>query len=673
MRRSVSSRADLVILYEEEAEEWSTYLKQIFLERLDPQNVCCYSVGCANDLQIAVPSLSAYRCKLLVLTTGFLSTLTVAKRVQLSKILQPPGTVVILLCGVPSSNTLYELVPAERGIWEISSEQDPEDYLSVVISIIESGPSQQQEDPAEELTSEGDNHSEDATSDSLLESAVSDWQQQVGMREDPVGAPTVSDAVVVPVLVMPTRIQCKTGTEIYMLLRDGLSFGEDPEVEFMTSTEKVKVQPTIWNSQTLCVKALDLPAGPVTMSLYCRGSVIAKADVVYYTGMEEIERLLMKAADPIEFICQAFQINSQDQLDQLLTRSLQNSLPPTGLGAFQTLGPDSDPDRHSRCHNHEFPTLLHFAAKYGLEKLTSLLLECPGAAQASAALNTYGESPRDLAAKNRSQHVGQLFDRFTVSTKRSENQWQETLRGDSGVHQQEKEEGIYEMMAQIDSSQDCSNEDDYEDVECEEDPYTLTLDDEDPYDLILPEGNSSVEVKKESAGNFVKRPPAPIPRPTSLQCADNTPFIAQVFQQKTGKGTEEKVYALPKQAARAKVDENQMYDTFGVEYNPSQQRLIHLQELVKKGVLTVDEAQEKFKLWQTEQKDQDAVQQEKLRKLRENIIKDRHDVEDLYDKLRIIHLSDDTNTRGDESMYSTPAAKGRVAPASLCAKLANPK
>ncbi|XP_048452290.1 B-cell scaffold protein with ankyrin repeats-like isoform X2 [Rhincodon typus] len=74
----------------------------------------------------------------------------------------------------------------------------------------------------------------------------------------------------------------------------------------------------------------------------------------------------------------------------------------------------------------------------------------------------------------------------------------------------------------------------------EEDPYSLTMDDEDPYDLILPED------KKESTAFIVKRPPAPIPRPTTLQCVDNTPFIAQVFQQKTGKGTNDKLGNAPK-------------------------------------------------------------------------------------------------------------------------------
>ncbi|XP_041055756.1 B-cell scaffold protein with ankyrin repeats-like isoform X1 [Carcharodon carcharias] len=664
MKRSETLSTDLAILYTEEAEEWNAYLKQIFLEALNPQSICSYKVGCLNDLRIATPNLVTYRCKLLVLTPGFLTALTTSKRIQLGKILQPPGEVVVLLCGVPNSDELYKLVPAERGVWELSSDQDAQEYLSVVSSIINSGPTQQQADLVGELSSDEANIPEDERSDSFIEPSAIDCQQDVNLSEDPIGESDIYDTVTVPMLAIPNRIQCKNPGEIYMLLKDGLSFGENPEIEFLTVTEKVRVQPTIWNSQTLCVEALDLPAGPVTMNLYGGGVRIAQAEVIYYSPLEEVERLLIRTADPIEFICQAFQLHSKDQLDQLLTQSLRNSLPPSGFGAFQNLGPNDRTEHNNLYCDHEFPTLLHFAAKNGLEKLTTLLLECPGAFQASTVLNTCRENPRDLAEKNGFQHIQELLDRFTVSTKR--HQWVETFPDDCGVRQpvDEEEENIYEMMAQcyVKNSKECLNMEENEKVTDEEDPYTLTVDAEDPYDLILPED------KKESTANMVKRPPAPIPRPTTLQCMDSTPFIAQVFQQKTGKGIEDKLYSVPKRAARPKIDESPMYDTFRTEYNPGQQQLIHLQEQVKKGALTVDEAQEKFKRWQMEQKDQDAVQQEKLRKLRENIIKNRHDVEDIYDKLKIIHFSDDANTKDYDNM---PAARGQVA--GLNAKLTNIK
>ncbi|XP_043530449.1 B-cell scaffold protein with ankyrin repeats-like isoform X2 [Chiloscyllium plagiosum] len=669
MRSSEASNRDLVILYEEEAEEWSAYLKQIFLDQLNPQSIHCFKVGCPNDLKVATSNLTAYRCKFLVLTPGFLTALTTPKRIHLSKILQPSDEVVLLLCGVPNSDEFYKLLSVPRGIYELSSTQNAQDYLSAVISILSSGSCQPHEYPGRELCLEEYNTRKDATSDSFVESGVNDWQQYMGPREDPLGGPGINNSSTVHVLVIPNRIQCKSPSEIYMLLKDGVSLKERPEIEFLSRTEKMKVRPTIWNSQTLCVKALDLPAGPVTMNLYCGGVRIAQAEVLYYTPMEEIERLLIRTADPMEFICQAFQINSKDQLDQLLTQSLRNSLPPSGLGAFQILGSNDRTEHSNLEHGHEFPTLLHFAAKNGLENLVTLLLECPGSAQASTVLNVYGEDPRDIAEKNGFQHIQEILDKFAVTTER--HRWKEAFQNNYDVQQcveKEKEENIYEMMAEcnIKSSKECIDMGENEEAKNEEDPYSLTMDDEDPYDLILPED------KKESTAIIVKRPPAPIPRPTTLQCVDNTPFIAQVFQQKTGKGTTDKICSAPKRANRPKVGENPVYDTFRPEYNRGQQQLIHLQELVKKGVLTVNEAQERFKQWQIEEKDQDAVQQEKLRKLREIIAKDRHDVEDLYDKLKIVHPSDDGSKKIDDNVCNMPAAKGQEI-YSLCLWFSLPK
>lgn len=40
----------------------------------------------------------------------------------------------------------------------------------------------------------------------------------------------------------------------------------------------------------------------------------------------------------------------------------------------------------------EFPTLLHFAAFHGFERLTTVLLECPGAKESSALRNASGKS-----------------------------------------------------------------------------------------------------------------------------------------------------------------------------------------------------------------------------------------------------------------------------------------
>lgn len=63
----------------------------------------------------------------------------------------------------------------------------------------------------------------------------------------------------------------------------------------------------------------------------------------------------------------------------------------------------------------ELPTLLHFAAKYGLKKLTAVLQECPGALQAYSVMNKHGDYPNKLAEKSGFSDLRQLMDKFVVS------------------------------------------------------------------------------------------------------------------------------------------------------------------------------------------------------------------------------------------------------------------
>lgn len=67
--------------------------------------------------------------------------------------------------------------------------------------------------------------------------------------------------------------------------------------------------------------------------------------------------------------------------------------------------------------NEELPTLLHFAAKYGLKKLTTTLLHCPGALQACSVMNKFGDYPNTLAEKSGFSALRQFIDEFVVSVK----------------------------------------------------------------------------------------------------------------------------------------------------------------------------------------------------------------------------------------------------------------
>uniref|UniRef100_A0A3B4TS98 B cell scaffold protein with ankyrin repeats 1 n=1 Tax=Seriola dumerili TaxID=41447 RepID=A0A3B4TS98_SERDU len=239
-------------------------------------------------------------------------------------------------------------------------------------------------------------------------------------------------------------------------------------------------------------------------------------------------------------------------------------------GGFRALQCENTPDRGT-IHPADVPSLLHFAAQYGFKSVSSLLLQCPGAERALHTANRHGQTPTEIAKSHGHTELHTLLKETLVNTFSS---------------------AIWEEV---------------------EDLYApLGVNDE--YDTIL---NSTKAVF------IANRPPAPTPRPESTQVKeDKTPYIAQdVFIE------------LLLFAARGREDSiSSTYDTFVPNQIDGLQQLIELQQRVKAGSLTVDEALERFSDWQRVQKGMDAIQQEKLNQLRASIINNREDDDSVYGK-----------------------------------------
>jgi hypothetical protein len=63
----------------------------------------------------------------------------------------------------------------------------------------------------------------------------------------------------------------------------------------------------------------------------------------------------------------------------------------------------------------EFPTLLHFSACHGLDRLTSVLLECPGSREASNLRNGSDLNPIELAQINGHANLAKQLHAFQVN------------------------------------------------------------------------------------------------------------------------------------------------------------------------------------------------------------------------------------------------------------------
>ncbi|NXD14673.1 BANK1 protein, partial [Nothocercus nigrocapillus] len=695
---SLEHTKDILVIYEQEAEEWALYLKTLFRHILNEEGILLYSLDTSSIKHLELFSLSCYKCKLLILSCGLLKSLNQERRYFLEQVLKPPDDVVILLCGVENSDILYHVLTLDGGSKEISTDQEPEEYLSIVTGIIQS---------------DYENNTVVTLSNIRRASEETDLFLETEHISETLETNQQS------ALVLPAKISCQNPGEIFILLKDEVD-DETLEIEFIADNQRIRTHPASWNQKVKYVKALDFPAGPVYVNVYCGGVIKATAQIEYYTELGEIENVLKKVADPIAFACQAFEFSSVEKLDNVLTLLLKIKMSAYEFSKFQSA------EHHQQASDYleELPTLLHCAAKFGLKNLTALLLRCPRATQACSITNKDGDNPAGIAEKHGHEEIQKLIRDFLTNTAdnftRCEEEAQEDdtyvlmlgsetqpasskqspgdqhgvgsrCQGKAEVDEEKKDDGEdHGEVTKIEhedkvggGSNSCGNNPDsvYANIhdenpgenirhcffykrppllpprnlagpprqddqhsfsqernlvkdrserghgdgdlaacygdqdtceeEEEEDPYSSARLDESVYDMILAEEEE--ERRAERRSFIVNRPPAPAPRPVCWPCREeNTPYIVQVFQQKATRSPSDQdklCCDARKQAAPRGRTDMVTYSTLRHTIPAEQEDLIRLQEKVKRGTISVDEALERFKQWQNEKSRLPSTQQ----------------------------------------------------------------
>uniref|UniRef100_A0A8C4Q0M7 Uncharacterized protein n=1 Tax=Eptatretus burgeri TaxID=7764 RepID=A0A8C4Q0M7_EPTBU len=110
----------------------------------------------------------------------------------------------------------------------------------------------------------------------------------------------------------------------------------------------------------------------------------------------------------------AFQITPGDvnTLDKLLTDCLRENVPVGGLHLFGITHSEEEED--SIESQEELPTLLHFAARFGLSNVMAQLLQYPGAFQALRTTNKHGLGPSHLAETHGFLELQQFINDYLV-------------------------------------------------------------------------------------------------------------------------------------------------------------------------------------------------------------------------------------------------------------------
>ncbi|NXN94231.1 BANK1 protein, partial [Rhinopomastus cyanomelas] len=143
----------------------------------------------------------------------------------------------------------------------------------------------------------------------------------------------------------------------------------------------------------------------------------------------------------------------------------------------------------------------------------------------------------------------------------------------------------------------------------EEYPYSFAGLDESVCAFILAEEDE--EKRKECRSFVMNGPPAPAPRPMCSVVRENAPYIMQGFQQKASEvpSAHSRTYYDVRKPALGGHTDTATESTVKHNSPAEQQELIHLQEQVKKGTISVDGAFDRFKQWQKEKQRLQSPQQ----------------------------------------------------------------
>ncbi|XP_068582225.1 phosphoinositide 3-kinase adapter protein 1 [Cebidichthys violaceus] len=478
--------------------------------------------------------------------------------------------------------------------------------------------------------------------------------------------------------VQPSRVLCGEREKLFIIFTHKVDDQSVPEVEFSFENVAAKRVPgTVENEYTISVTAPDMPAGVASLTMYCDQCCVSLRPVTYYTNMGEVSRYLEDAADPVNFICQAFNLtsNATESLDKMLTDSLKSMMPATGFQLFGIRQIEED-NMAAYQRNEELPTLLHFAAKYGLKKLTTILLQCPGALQAYSVMNKSGDYPNTLAEKSGFSDLRHFMDEFLETADMLKSHIEDSIHTEEGAEvyelmstnsrdimmkysgcsediyesmlgiDPECAEDLYEVMTAVDENpeeamlrkffqakpnasvnkdntdhliseeEEKGSHTDFDEIEEEEDPYNLCP--EDIYDTV--DANDSFNP------GILNRPPAPIPRPESVGDFEKPQtYISRVFSDKAASQSRTMETGYPA-AQPVATPPSPVYDPYAGMKTPGQRQLISLQERVKVGEICVDEAVQEFKAWQFDHERRSSsirYQQENLKRLRDSITR-RH-------------------------------------------------
>ncbi|XP_014290772.1 phosphoinositide 3-kinase adapter protein 1 isoform X3 [Halyomorpha halys] len=381
---------DITILSSAESEDatlWANYLSSCFQEIPKEENRPPFKLArvmVENVLMgLPVEGSSGSRLQIVIICPKFLRVLSTSQGVPILATMLQPATVLAMLLGVTAQALeMHQYAGLFRfDQWRKMTVKDKDktfvgDFLGVAMDVLSRS-----------------------------------WQLQQAIQQ------IKCDTTRSHFSIIPKKVKI-TQNKVLVLLNDPLCNADKINITIEKTGQKIEITSikrrnpyTLqFTMPSVCLQMSQL----VAINVERNGRSIGHRLVKCECRLREMDQLLKSADNPLAFMCQALGINGgdRDQLDSFLVASLQRNIPPN----FNLLNAAMTSNCTSR---EEYPTLLHFAARFGLEKLCWQLLECPGGEAACQIRNGNQLGPAELAEKAGHTSLAQALNSYLQMTELS--------------------------------------------------------------------------------------------------------------------------------------------------------------------------------------------------------------------------------------------------------------
>ncbi|XP_061182368.1 B-cell scaffold protein with ankyrin repeats-like [Saccostrea echinata] len=141
-----------------------------------------------------------------------------------------------------------------------------------------------------------------------------------------------------------------------------------------------------------------MPEGEILVEVLVDDSSLGKTSFAIRPKMQLLSDLLDDVINPIDFICKTMKTENAEALDLILSEKFSNfktyRIPLSGL---ENVTQEENSKIFANASESELPTILHFAAKYGLRRFCETLMRYPGYKAARLIKNKDDRTPSEIA------------------------------------------------------------------------------------------------------------------------------------------------------------------------------------------------------------------------------------------------------------------------------------